>query len=92
MTLLQLTTAVQTELNRRNLKSPKIRGNALKKVAGFIAINASEYSVNGHIALPSDKNILKKNYECYKGAVLNGAESSVINEIYNQYQLLKMKS
>ncbi len=36
--------------------------------------------------------MLKKNYECHKGAVLNDAESSVINEIYNQYQLLKIKS
>ncbi len=36
--------------------------------------------------------MLKKNYECHKGAVLNGAESNVINEIYNQYQLLKIKS
>ncbi len=88
MTLLQLTTAVQTELDRRNLKSPKTRGNALKKVAEFITIQASEHSVNGHIVLPSDKNMLKKNYECHKGAVLNGAESSVINEIYNQYQLV----
>ncbi|MDE7304999.1 MAG: hypothetical protein K2N04_03695, partial [Alistipes sp.] len=63
MTLQQLTTAVQTELDQRNLKSPKRRGNALKKVAEFIAIEASEYSVNGHIFLPSDKNMLKKNYE-----------------------------
>lgn len=91
MTLSQLTTAVQTEWNWRNLKSPQTRGNALKKVAEFIAVHASEYSVNGHIVLPSDKNVLKRNYEGYKGKQLNGAESSTINEIYNQYKLLEMK-
>lgn len=86
MILSQLITAVQTELNRRELKAPQIRGNALKKVAEFINVHASDYSVNGHIVLPSDKNILKKNYERYKGKQLNSAESSVINEIYNQYK------
>ena len=92
MTLSQLTTAVQTEWNRRNLKSPQIRRNALKKIAEFIAVHAPEYLVNGHVILPSDKNILKKNYERDKGTQLSGAESSSINEIYNQYQPLGMKS
>ena len=31
-------------------------------------------------------DILKKEYERYKGYNLNSAESSIINEIYNQYK------
>jgi len=89
MTLLQLKTAVHNEWDRRNLKQPQRRRNDLKKVEEFIALHASEYSVNGHIALPSDKEMFKKSYQCHKGAALNGAESNIITEIYKQYQLLK---
>ena len=41
---------------------------------------------NGDLIFPSDKDILKKEYERYKGYNLNSAESCIINEIYNQYK------
>lgn len=85
MTISQLRVAVHIELDRRNLKNPQIRKRALEHVLQFIS--DSEYLVDGIISLPSDKNVLKEKYKQRKGSNLSGAESSVINEIYNQYNL-----
>lgn len=85
MTLSQLSQAVSAELDRRNLKNPQIRKNALSKVCDFISSHASEYLLNGNIHLPSDKEDFNDAYKSHKGGDgLSGAESSIINEIYNQ--------
>lgn len=79
MTIEQLKTLVEEELNSRNLKS-EVRFSALNKVVPFIK---KQYGVDAS-SLPASKDELKGAYEKYKGKILNSAESSVINELYNQ--------
>ncbi len=79
MTIEQLKTFVEEELNSRNLKS-KVRFSALNKVVPFIK---KQYGVDAS-SLPASKDELKDAYEKYKEKILNSAESSVINELYNQ--------
>ena len=80
MKLEELKKAVSDELSSRNLKNPKIRGNALIKVCDFIKKQSNKYIMtNGDLIFPSDKDILKKEYERYKGYNLNSAESSMNN-------------
>lgn len=79
MTIEQLKALVEEELNSRNLKS-RVRFSALNKVIPFIK---NQYGVDTS-SLPESKDELKDAYEKYKGKILNGAESSVINELYNQ--------
>lgn len=47
----------------------------------------SKYHENGSVILPKDKRQFKQDYAAHKGKDLIGAESSVINEMYNQYGL-----
>lgn len=86
MTLLQLKHAVKTELEGRPLTNPSIRLGALEHVVDFIEASGTAYLSGGNLRLPSDKNKLKSDYEHYKGKSITGAESSIINEIYNQYE------
>ena len=79
MTIEQLKALVEEELNSRNLKS-RVRFSALNKVIPFIK---NQYGVDTS-SLPASKDELKDAYEKYKGKILNGAESSIINELYNQ--------
>ncbi len=79
MTIEQLKALVEEELNSRNLKS-RVRFSALNKVTPFIK---KQYGVDAS-SLPASKDELKDAYEKYKGKILNSAESSVINELYNQ--------
>ena len=86
MKLEELKKAVSDELSSRNLRIQDQR-NALIKVCDFIKKQSNKYIMtNGDLIFPSDKDILKKEYERYKGYNLNSAESSIINEIYNQYK------
>ena len=82
MKLSELKKRVVDELNSRNLADPRIRINALNKICLYLA--QTEYIKEGLIDFPEDKNELKKVYQNIKGKALNGAESSVINEMYNQ--------
>ena len=84
MTLNDLKLSVIRELNSRNLKKPQIRKNALKKVCKYISEYEQIYLHNQNVILPKDKNEFKNEYERYKGIKMNGAEDSIINEIYNQ--------
>ena len=70
---------VEKELVSRNLKS-NVRFTQLNKVVSFI----KEYYGTNISYIPNDKNVLKSNYETYKGKCLNSAEKSDINELYNQ--------
>lgn len=79
MTIEQLKTLVIEELDSRELKS-RVRYSVLDKIIPFIK---SQYGVEV-ASLPKSKEELKAAYERYKGNAINGAESSVINELYNQ--------
>lgn len=79
MTIEQLKTLVISELDSRNLKS-RVRYSALDKIIPFIK---KQYGV-GVASLPKSKEEVKAAYEKEKGCAINGAESSVINELYNQ--------
>lgn len=84
MTINELRDQVLTVLDSRNLKQPSRRKNALEHVLSYI--ENSNYISNGNIILPQDKETFKQGYMTHKGRNLNGAENSVINEIYNQYE------
>ncbi len=78
----ELKELVITEYGRRNLKSD-VRYRALDKVEAFI--KEKHPNIMSDVALfPSDKYAFKNAYEAYKGKHINSAESSAVNEIYNQ--------
>lgn len=79
MTIEQLKVLVEEELNSRELKTGR-RISSLNKVIPFIK---KQYGVDVS-SLPTSKVELKAAYEKYKGSEMNSAESSVINELYNQ--------
>ena len=85
MTITEIRNKVFAELDSRNLANPSIRKNALDRVLDFI--KTSKYHKNESVILPGDKRQFKQDYEVHKGKDLTGAESSVINEMYNQYGL-----
>lgn len=82
MTLDDLTIRVRNEFDKRNLKS-RTRYRALDKIVSYI-----KESHNGCISiLQKSKLEFKSQYEDYKtsiGQAFSSAESSAINEIYNQ--------
>ena len=81
MKLEELKKAVSDELSSRNLKNPKIRGNALIKVCDFIKKQSNKYIMtNGDLIFPSDKDILKKEYERYKGYNLKALRLNNISQ------------
>lgn len=84
MTLNQLKNAIISELSSRSLKDPQIRKNALEKVCKYITEYQQIYLHDQNVVLPKDKNEFKNEYERYKSTKINGAENSIINEIYNQ--------
>ena len=84
MTLNQIKNAIISELSSRSLKDPQIRKNALEKVCKYITEYQQIYLHDQNVVLPKDKNEFKNEYERYKSTKMNGAENSIINEIYNQ--------
>lgn len=81
----ELKKRIIVEYNKRKLKSD-VRYKALEKVEVFIK-QTYPGVIDDVTTLPSDKSIVKDAYEEYTAKKLNGAESSVINEIYNQIQV-----
>lgn len=82
MTTKDLFKFVNDEYESRNLKS-NVRFNALEKVKDFV-----KKRYNDDVScFRQNKNDFKDEYEKYKGKLLNGAESSAINELYNQFML-----
>lgn len=84
MTIIEIRNKVFTELDSRGLSDPSRRKRALNHVLEYI--QKSQYNLNGKVILPKNKNSFKNNYEISKGKKLNKAESSVINEMYKQYE------
>lgn len=85
MKIIKLQKKVLSELDSRDLSNPSTRENALERVLTFV--RQSQYFKNEEIILPKNKKTLKENYQSYKGKLLTGSENSIINEIYNQYEL-----
>ena len=83
MTITEIRNKVFAELDSRNLTQPSRRKNDLDHVLDFIKV--SKYYSKVNVLLPQDKEQFKLDYQTHKGEKLNGAERSVINEMYNQY-------
>lgn len=82
MTLQELSIRVRKEFDRRNLNSDT-RYRALDKIVLYI----KEYHNENLSVLQKSKSDFKSQYENYKksiGQAFSSAESSAINEIYNQ--------
>ena len=84
MTIKEIRYQVLAVLDSRNLKQPSKRKNALEHVLSYI--ENSNWTSNGDIILPQDKETFKQGYISHNVKNLNGAEKSAINEIYNQYE------
>lgn len=83
MEWIELKKCILLEYQRRNLKS-NVRINSLNKIE--IYLKSNHISIYNHIErlLKIEKQDFKKLYEQHKGSNLSGADSSAINEIYNQ--------
>ena len=80
MTLQELVSKVRQEYDSRNLKST-VRYSALNNVANYIVrCHGGNLSV-----FNMDKKDFKDSYKKNKGRKINSAESSAINELYNQF-------
>ncbi|MDR2147690.1 MAG: hypothetical protein LBE91_14650 [Tannerella sp.] len=77
----EIKTSIQDSLNSRGLKNPNIRLNALDNIEALIRKYFPEY-LRDTKTFPQDKDFFKRVIEGKKGKDLNGAEHSVINEIY----------
>ncbi|MDE6715233.1 MAG: hypothetical protein K2J74_01995, partial [Muribaculaceae bacterium] len=78
---------LKSEYESRPLKRREIRERALNKVIEYLDIKG--YTDNAEQLINKPKVVLKEEYLSYKqsmGQTLSGAESSVINEIYNQIE------
>lgn len=81
MTTEQLFKNVIAELNSRHLKS-NVRFNALGRIKEFVR-KKYDYEIS---CFQQDKQSFKQEYKDYKDSELSGAESSAINELYNQFR------
>lgn len=77
--------SIVDDLLSRNLSDPRIRLNALENIERIFLKHLIEYiddPIKNFNAI--DKVKLKELLTQYKGKELNGAESSIINEIYRR--------
>lgn len=81
----ELKKRIIAEYDSRNLKS-NVRYSALEKIDAFLRKQYPSI-IDDVKSLSADKSVVKGTYKEYKGSELNGAESSVINEIYNQLKM-----
>ena len=70
------------DLSSRGLKDPQIRIRALEKIDKMLHNDLPEYIQNAELFTKTGKEGFKKQITKIKGRDLNGAEKSVINEIY----------
>lgn len=87
MTWNELKKRIIAEYDSRNLKS-QARYKALDKIEDFIKQCHPQAMAEITKLTAIDKQYLKEQYAQQKGDNINGAESSVINEIYNQLSKL----
>ena len=75
--------AIINDLNNRRLANSNIRINALEKLEGIMKSNFKEILDAPSLLKKIDKNVFKEQLAKFKSnKTLNGAESSIINEIY----------
>ena len=75
--------SIDKDLNTRGLVNPNIRINALERLEGIMKAHFKEFLNDPSLLKKIDKNLFKEQLAKYKpNGKLNGAESSVINEIY----------
>jgi hypothetical protein len=83
MTWNEIKISIINDLNTRGLSNPSIRINALERLEGIMKSHFIEILANPTLLKKIDKNAFKANLAKYKtNGTLNGAESSVVNEIY----------
>lgn len=82
MNWVTLKETIRCDLLDRNLKDPKIRLKALDKIERILIEFYPEYINDTENISAVDKNVFKRQIEAKKGAPLNSAEKSVINDIY----------
>ena len=71
------------DLQNRGLAKPSIRINALERIEDILKLHFKEMLNNPAFLQKTDKNDFKAQLAQYKSnGRLNGAESSIINEIY----------
>jgi hypothetical protein len=75
--------SIINDLNTRGLSNPNIRINALGRLEVIMKSHFKEILADPTLLKKIDKNAFKENLAKYKpNGNLNGAESSVVNEIY----------
>jgi len=80
--------SIINDLNTRKLVNPNIRINALEKLESIMKSNFKEILSDPSLLKKIDKNVFKERLAKFKpNGKLNGAESSVINNIYDKLGL-----
>lgn len=75
--------SIINDLQTRGLADPNIRINALEKLEGIMKLHFREILNEPSLLNNINKNDFKEQLARYKANdTLNGAESSVVNEIY----------
>ena len=83
MTWNEIRISITNDLNSRNLVNPNIRINALERLEGIMKSHFKEILNDPTLLKKIDKNLFKEQLAKYKpNGNLNGAESSVVNDIY----------
>ena len=77
---------LEVDLLSRNLKSPNIRLNAIKKIDSYLKSLGNDDVILEYI-IKTDKATLKNYLEKIKTYELNGAENSIVNEIYKRIKI-----
>lgn len=87
----ELKKLVILEYNKRNLAS-NVRYRSLDRIEAFIKTSPRTMG-STELLLQVDKKVIKESYRDFRGVErLSGADSSCINEIYNQLNNLKLRN
>lgn len=83
MTWNEIKRSIISDLNSRGLANPNIRINAIERLEAIMNSHFKEILADPSLLKKIDKNAFKDRLAKYKtNLTLNGAESSVVNEIY----------
>ena len=86
MTWNELKPLIEDDLLSRQLKDPSIRLRALDNIEALLKVHMPELLNDILSICKIDKSDFKRTLEDKKGKKLNGAESSVVNDIYRHCQ------
>lgn len=83
MSWIEIKRSIINDLNNRGLAKPNIRINALEGLEAIMKSHFKEILADPSLLKKIDKKVFKEQLAKYKSnRKLNGAEESVINEIY----------